>query len=44
MTGGDDKLVAFLRRMSGYALTGSTQAHSLFFMYGVGANGKIYVY
>ena len=26
--------------MSGYALTGLTQAHSLFFMHGVGANGK----
>jgi putative DNA primase/helicase len=40
VTGGDDKLVAFLRRMAGYCLTGSTKAHALFFMYGVGANGK----
>jgi len=40
VTGGDDKLLTFLRRMAGYALTGLTQAHALFFMYGVGANGK----
>ena len=40
VTGGDAKLVAFLKRMTGYALTGSTQAHSLFFMHGAGANGK----
>src|SRR5262249_26063784 len=40
VTGGDVELVGFLRRMTGYALTGSTQAHSLFFMHGAGANGK----
>jgi len=40
VTGGDAELVAFLKRMTGYALTGSTQAHSLFFMHGAGANGK----
>ena len=40
VTGGDVELVGFLRRMSGYALTGLTQAHSLFFMHGAGANGK----
>lgn len=40
VTGGDDKLLAFLRRMAGYSLTGSTKAHALFFMYGAGANGK----
>jgi putative DNA primase/helicase len=40
VTGGDDKLVPFLRRMAGYSLTGSTQAHALFFIHGAGANGK----
>jgi putative DNA primase/helicase len=40
VTRDDDKLVPFLRRMAGYSLTASTKAHSLFFMYGVGANGK----
>lgn len=40
VTGGDAELVAFLQRMAGYALTGSTLEHALFFLYGVGANGK----
>jgi len=40
VTGGDDKILAFLRRMAGYSLTGSTKVHALFFMYGAGANGK----
>jgi putative DNA primase/helicase len=40
VTGGDVELVAFLRRMTGYALTGVTHAHALFFMHGAGANGK----
>ena len=40
VTGGDDELQAFLRRMAGYSLTASTKAHALFFLYGVGANGK----
>ena len=40
VTGGDVELVDFLQRMSGYALTGSTQEHALFFHHGVGANGK----
>ncbi len=38
--GGDAKLVAFLQRMAGYTLTGSTSEHALFFLYGTGANGK----
>jgi len=29
-----------LARVAGYALTGSTQEHALFFIYGLGANGK----
>jgi putative DNA primase/helicase len=36
----DDELVAFLQRMIGYSLTGSTQEQCLFFLYGTGANGK----
>ncbi len=38
--GGDTELIAFLRRMAGYALTGATSEHALFFLYGTGANGK----
>ena len=40
VTGGDDELIAFLQRMCGYALTGITREHALFFLYGTGANGK----
>jgi putative DNA primase/helicase len=40
VTGGDVELQAYLQRMTGYALTGSTQEHALFFLYGTGANGK----
>jgi putative DNA primase/helicase len=39
-TGGDSRLQSFLQRMIGYALTGSTREHALFFLYGTGANGK----
>jgi putative DNA primase/helicase len=38
--GGDPELVAFLQRMAGYALTGRTSEQALFFLYGLGANGK----
>ncbi len=40
ITGDDAALQAYLQRMAGYALTGSTQEHALFFLYGTGANGK----
>ncbi|MCA3562350.1 MAG: hypothetical protein IOC82_15100 [Aestuariivirga sp.] len=40
VTAGDDQLQAFLQRMAGYALTGDTSAHALFFVYGTGGNGK----
>ncbi len=40
ITGGDLELQAFLQRIAGYALTGSTSEHALFFGYGTGANGK----
>lgn len=40
ITGGDAELVAYLRRVAGYGLTGSTREHALFFGYGTGRNGK----
>ena len=40
ITGDDKPLQAYLQRMMGYALTGSTEEHALFFLYGTGANGK----
>jgi putative DNA primase/helicase len=40
ITAGDQDLQAFMQRMCGYALTGDTTAHALFFMFGTGANGK----
>jgi putative DNA primase/helicase len=40
ITGGDGELHDFLQRVAGYALTGSTREHALFFGYGTGANGK----
>jgi putative DNA primase/helicase len=40
VTGGDAELAAFLRRLAGYALTGATTEHAMFFLYGTGGNGK----
>jgi putative DNA primase/helicase len=40
VTANDEALQRFLQRMCGYALTGSTREHALFFLYGKGANGK----
>jgi putative DNA primase/helicase len=40
ITNNDTDLIAFLQRMLGYALTGITREHALFFLYGTGANGK----
>jgi putative DNA primase/helicase len=40
ITAGDEELQRFLARVCGYALTGSTREHALFFLYGTGANGK----
>jgi putative DNA primase/helicase len=40
VTGGDSELQAFLRRVAGYALTGETRDHALFFAHGSGRNGK----
>lgn len=40
VTQGDPDYAAYLQRFAGYCLTGSTQEHALFFLYGTGANGK----
>ena len=40
VTGNDPQLQAYLARVIGYALTGVTVEHALFFLYGTGANGK----
>src|SRR5215831_2607723 len=40
VTGGDRALQQYLQRVCGYALTGSTREHALFFLWGTGANGK----
>jgi len=40
ITGKDSALIAYLRRVLGYSLTGLTHEHALFFAYGTGANGK----
>ena len=40
ITAGDAELQGYLRRVLGYALTGLTREHALFFAYGTGANGK----
>jgi putative DNA primase/helicase len=37
---GDADLISYLQRVLGYALTGVTTEHALFFGYGRGANGK----
>jgi putative DNA primase/helicase len=40
ITDSDLDLQGFLQRMVGYTLTGSTREECLFFLYGLGANGK----
>ena len=40
ITDGDSKLQEFLKRVFGYALTGVTIEHAIFFLHGLGANGK----
>jgi putative DNA primase/helicase len=34
------EMIAYLRRVAGYCLSGITREHVLFFLYGTGANGK----
>ena len=36
----DQKVIGFIQRALGYALTGKTGEHKLFFFYGYGCNGK----
>ncbi len=38
--GGNESLVAFLQRAIGYSLTGHTEEHVFFLLYGLGSNGK----
>jgi putative DNA primase/helicase len=40
VTQGDEELELFLRQIAGYALTGDTREECLFFIYGLGGNGK----
>lgn len=40
ITGNDREYIEFLKRVSGYALTGSIREHALFFLFGTGGNGK----
>lgn len=40
VTGGDKDLQAYLARVAGYCLSGSTREQAFFFFYGSGANGK----
>ncbi len=40
VAGGNQELIAFLKRTTGYALTASIREHALFFLYGTGSNGK----
>lgn len=40
ITAGDPELQAYLQRVAGYCLTGSTREQVFFFFHGTGANGK----
>jgi putative DNA primase/helicase len=40
VTAGDTELQAYLQRVAGYCLTGSTREEVFFFAYGTGGNGK----
>ena len=40
VSNGDEELQHYLQRVAGYCLTGETSEHTLFFLYGLGANGK----
>jgi len=40
ITAGNNELQTFMQRMVGYGLTGSTREHAVFFLHGLGANGK----
>ncbi len=40
ITAGDTDLIAYLARVAGYCLTGSTKEQAFFLLHGLGANGK----
>jgi putative DNA primase/helicase len=40
VTANNQELIDFIQRVLGYACTGLTKEHALFFFYGTGANGK----
>jgi putative DNA primase/helicase len=40
VTGGNIELVSYLQRVVGYSLTGDTRSQTMFFLYGLGSNGK----
>ena len=40
VSGGDADLISYLQRVCGYALTGVTREHAMWFAYGTGRNGK----
>jgi putative DNA primase/helicase len=40
VTDGDKDLQDYLKRVTGYMLTGSVREHAMFFVYGLGGNGK----
>jgi putative DNA primase/helicase len=40
ITGGNKELASYLQRCIGYSMTGSAEEQCIFFLYGMGANGK----
>jgi len=40
ITDSNDELAAYLQKAIGYSLTGDTKEQKIFFLYGIGANGK----
>ena len=40
VSAGDKNLTGFVQRMAGYALTGTIREHAIFFLHGLGGNGK----
>lgn len=40
LLGDDQDMIAYLQQAAGYTLTGFTREHCLFFLYGLGGNGK----
>ena len=40
ITGGDEDMINYLQCTAGYALTGTVSEHCVFFLHGVGRNGK----